>query len=223
MKRNLFLYIGLPILSAVCLALGAWLLAVQKQAGELVLGILLLVFAVFVLLILTKIVIQDNLNIKCGKLCEEKKYAEEKALIEKKMGSPFFFLVRTVALMRYVRVSMALDDLPTAKRYIDRLRHGGGAGWKYMTAFFFILIKLDEGDVATARTEYEEFRTQCAHAEIYREQIEVLTAVFRRLFGADNAQPLPKAVVDSPFPVVSRVLGRAYEARSAARAEEWGE
>ncbi len=223
MKRNLFVYIGLPILSAIFLAFGIVLLVLGGKPQEIVGGVFLLVLAVFALLLFTKIVIQDNLNIKCGKLCEERRYDEEKALIEKKMKSPFFFLVRTVALMRYVRVSMALDDLPTAKRYIDRLRHGGGAGWKYMTAYFFILIKLDEGDIATARTEYEEFRTQCAHAEIYREQIEVLGAIFRRLFGAGGTEPLPKAAVESPFPVVSRVLGRVYEARSAAHAEEWGE
>ncbi len=174
-------------------------------------------------LALCLVIAQDNLNIKCGKLCENKQYAEEKALIEKKMKSPFFFLIRMVALTRYIRVNMALDDLPTAKRYIDSLRHGGGAGWKYKTAFFYILIKLDEGDVATARTEYEEFRTQCAHAEIYREEIEVLTAIFHRLFKTTNSEPLPAAAVGSPFPVVNRVLGRVYEERAAEQTAEWGE
>lgn len=221
MKRNLFVYIGLPICAAIFLVFGVWILAVRSEAGGIVGGVFLLVLAVFAMLRFIQIVMRDNLDVKCGTLCENRQYAEEKALIEKKMRSPFFFLIRTVALMRYVRVSMALDDLPTAKRYIDRLRHGGGAGWKYMTAYFFILIKLDEGDVAAARTEYEEFRTQCAHSEIYQAQIEVLTAVFQRLFNTNNTQPLPKAAVESPFPVVSRVLGRIYEARAANGTEEW--
>ncbi len=221
MKRNLFVYISLPICAAIFLAFGIWVLAVRNETGYIVCGAFLLAFAVFVLLVFAKIVLQDNLNIKCGKLCGEKRYDEERALIEKKMKSPFFFLVRIVALMRYIRASMALDDLPTAKRYIDLLRHNGGAGWKYMTAYFYILIKLDEGDVTTARTEYEEFRTQCAHAEIYKEQIEVLTAIFHRIFGTSNNEPLPQAAVNSPFPVIGRILGKVYEKRVSASETEW--
>ena len=154
MKRNLFVYIGLPILAAVFLAFGIVVLVLDSEPGEIVGGAVLLAAAVFALLLLVKAVMQDNLNIKCGKLCAEKRYDEERALIEKKMKSPFFFLVRIVAIVRYIRASMALDDLPAAKRYIDLLRHNGGKGWKYMTAYFYILIKLDEGDIATARTEY---------------------------------------------------------------------
>ncbi len=221
MKRNLFAYIGLSVCAAVFLAFGIWVLAVRNESAYIVCGIFLLIFAVSAACLLAKLVIQDNLNLKCGKLCEEKRYEEERALIEKKMKSPFFFLIRMVALTRYIRASMALDDLPTAKRYIDSLRHGGGAGWKYMTAYYYILIKLDEGDVQTARTEYEEFRTQCAHAEIYKEQIEVLTAVFQRVFGTNNDEPLPKAAVESPFPVLGRVLGRIYEKRAAEGNGQW--
>ncbi len=221
MKRNLFVYISLPICAAIFLAFGIFVLAVRNETGYIVCGAFLLAFAVFVLLVFAKTVMQDNLNIKCGKLCEEKRYEEERALIEKKMKSPFFFLVRVVALLRYVRVNTALDDLPTAKRYIDRLRHNGGKGWKYMTAYIYILIKLDEGDVASARTEFEEFRTDCAHAEIYREQIEVLTAIFHRIFSTNNSEPLPPAAVNSPFPVVGRILGKVYEERAAASGVEW--
>ncbi len=221
MKRNLFVYIGLPVCAAIFLGFGSWLLAIQREPGYIFSGSLLLALALLSLLVLAKIVMQDNLNIRCGKLCAEKRYDEERALIERKMNSPFFFLVRIVAIRRYVRASMALDDLPTAKRYIDVLRHGGGAGWKYMTAYCYILIKLDEGDLKTARTEFEEFRTQCAHAEIYREQIEVLTAIFHRIFATNNNEPLPQAAANSPFPVVGRILGRAYEARFAARGDEW--
>ncbi len=223
MKRNLFVYIGLPICAAIFLAFGIVVLFLGGKPQGIVAAVFLFVLAVFLLLFFAKVVIQDNLNIKCGKLCGEKRYDEEKTLIERKMKSPFFFLIRTVALTRYVRVNMALDDIATAKRYIDRLRHGGGDGWKYMTAFFFILIKLDEGDLQTAAGEYESFRTQCAHAEIYREQIEILTAVFHRILKTDNAEPLPASVVDAPFPVISRVLGRVYEERAAKSHAEWGE
>ncbi len=220
MKRNLFVYIGLSAAAALLIA-GTVLGFLSDEYYYLgIIGAVVLIADVFAL---ATVITQDNLNIKCGKLCDEKRYAEEKALIEKKMRSPLFFLVRTVALMRYVRVNMALDDLPTAKRYIDALRHGGGAGWKYMTAYFYILIKLDEGEIVTARTEYEEFRTQCAHAEIYREQIEVLRAIFHRLFKTNNTEPLPAAAVNSPFPIVNRVLGRTYEERAAELAAVWGE
>ena len=219
MKRNLFVYVSLPIVSAFFLAFGVWMLAIQNTTGDIVIGAFLLAFSVFVALVLMKIVMQDNLNIRCGTLCAEKKYDEERALIERKMKSPFFFLVRIVAIKRYIRASMALDDLPTAKRYIDVLRHGGGAGWKYMTAYCYILIKLDEGDFKTARTEFEEFRAQCAHAEIYRDQIETLAAIFHRVYGTNNAEPLPKSAVDSPFPVIGRILGKIYEERFAGT--EW--
>ena len=110
---------------------------------------------------------------------------------------------------------MALDDLETASRYVESLRHGGGAGWKYKTAYSHILIKLDAGDIETARTEYEEFRTQCAHAEIYREQIAILKAIFQRLLTVRNTEPLPAAAVESPYPVISRILGKHYEAQFA--------
>ncbi len=219
-KRNLFFYIGFSVAAAL-LIVGTVLAFLSDEYYYL--GIIGAVALAADVIALATVITRDNLNIKCGKLCDEKRYNEEKALIEQKMKSPFFFLVRTVALLRYVRVNMALDDLPTAKRYIDTLRHGGGLGWKYMTAYSYILIKLDEGDIVTARTEYEEFRTQCAHAEIYREQIEVLRAIFHRLFKTNNTEPLPAAAMNSPFPIVSRVLGRTYEERAAEYAAAWSE
>ena len=222
MKRHISLYWGFSVSAALCFAGAiAGFCAYAMGVNVLYVGVIGIVFGVVSLLALGTVIGQDNLNLHCGRLCEEKKYEEERALIERKMKSPFFFLYRTVALKRYIRVNMALDDLPTAKRAIDILRHGGGAGWKYMTAFFFILIKLDEGDRETARTEYEEFRTQCAHAEIYKEQIEILTAVFRRIFGTNNNEPLPASVVGAPFPVIGRVLGRVYEERAAENANVW--
>ncbi len=216
MKRQVGLYVGFSLSAALCAA-GA---VASFVYGVIYMGVIASVVAAVAVLWLATAIAQDNFNLRCGKLCEEKKYEEERALIEKKMKSPFFFLIRIVALTRYIRVSMALDDLPTAKRYIDSLRHGGGEGWKYKTAFFFILIKLDEGDFETARFEYEDFRRACANAEIYKEELEILSAIYRRLLKTDT-EPLPAAAVDSPFPVLGRVLGRIYEARAAQSGEEW--
>ena len=162
-----------------------------------------------------------NFDRTCNQLFEERKFAQERAYIEKKMRSPFYFLVRMSAMEHYVRVCMALDDLPTAMRYIDSLRHGGGKGWKYKTAYSYILIKLDEGDMDTARREYDEFRGDCAHAQIYQTQLEILTAIFSRLFTARSNAPLPMAAVESSFPVVSRILGRHYEEQIAQSGAEW--
>ena len=211
MKRRTVLYvIGISSVAVfVAVSIVGFVLDVLTAS---VLGPILAVISLFGV---STVIAQDNLNLKCIKLCEEKKYAEERAVIEKHMKSPLFFLVRMVALQRYVRASMALDDLSTAKKYIEILRNGGGMGWKYKTAYCYILIKLDEGEFETARSEFEEFRRDCAHAEIYKTQLEILTAIFSRLFTARDTSPLPA------FPVVSRILGRHYEAEVAARGEEW--
>lgn len=160
-------------------------------------------------------------NRNCNLLFSERRFAEEREYIEKKMRSPIYFLVRTTAMEHYIRVCMALDDLPTATRYIDRLRHGGGKVWKYRTAYAYILIKLDEGDMPAARSEFEEFRRDCAHAEIYKTQLEILTAIFSRLLTARENAPLPVAAVESNYPVVSRILGRHHEAQAANYSGDW--
>ena len=221
MKRNLFVYISLPICAAIFLAFGIWVNAMRSETGYIVCGGLLRAFALFVLLLLAKIALQDSLNLKCGTLFAEKRYAEERAYLEKVRKGPLSFLTRIVAMSHYVCACMALDDLPNAARIIDRLRHGGGAGWKYRTAYCYILIQLDGGALEIARTEYEEFRTQCAQAEIYRGQIEVLTAIFHRIFGTNNNEPLPEAAVNSAYPVVGRILGRVHEERAAERQGSW--
>lgn len=208
-----------------CLAVliaGMILLAVlgfcYHQSGMGAVGI---VFACLLVLVLLTTVARDRLNRTCTRLFQAKKFAEERALLEKVRRGPFSFLTRIVAMSHYVTACMALDDLPSAERIIARLRHGGGASWKYNTAYCFILIKLDGGDIKTARTEYEEFRTRCAHAEIYQKQIEVLSAIFKRLLSVRDQAPLPAAAVNSNYPVVGRILGRAQEARIAESLEQW--
>lgn len=189
--------------------------------GQIAGGIGLDILAVCCLLALLAMILREKLDRKCAELFEEKKYAEARAYLEKVRKGPLSFLTRVRAMSNYVCVCMALDDLPNAARIIDRLRHGGGKGWKYMTAYCYILIRLDGGDVETARAEYEEFRTQCANAEIYKDQIEVLTAIFRRLMGTSDNEPLPQTAVNSRYPVVGRILGKIYEERAAKSGREW--
>ena len=215
MKRQAAFYVLIActlVVAAVMTALGfVWDLLILQILGICGIVVALLCLAVFGA--------KDSVETPCNKLFAERDYDAARMLLEKKMKSPFYFLMRIPVMKNYIRVCMALDDLGNAARYIDRLRHGGGKGWKYMTAYCFILIKLDEGDIRTARHEFEDFRKDCAHAEIYKTQIEILTAIFSRLFSARNIKPLPESAVESRFPVVSRILGRHYEAQS--QKEEW--
>lgn len=207
MKRNIVLYI-LPSLCILFFVAVAVIGFVYHRIAAGVLALLLVLIAAIALLC---VILQDNLNIECDRKFRAREFEDLRKRLEAKMRSPFFFLVRVIALHYYVCVCMALDDLPTAARYIDRLRHGTGAGWRYKTAYCYILIKLDAGDEKTAKTEFEEFRRWCMHAEVYRVQLEVLQAIFERLLTAKKTSPLPEAAVNSYYPVVGRILGRTYE------------
>ncbi len=166
------------------------------------------------------VIVQNQIDRKCMSLFLSKNYEEEKNMLERKMKSPFFFLYRVVALQHYACTCAALDDLATTRRYLDKLRRGGGKGWKYRTAYLYILIFLDEGNVQAARNEYEDFRRDCARAEVYQKQLEVLKAIFQRLVRSRNVAPLPESAIESAYPVVARILGRQYE---ASFPEEWKE
>ncbi len=222
-KRNvIFFYVAFAFALAVSAALiGLGIYGFVK--GDIASGSVLFIFAAGFLLALGAMFAREYLNDKCTELFCQKKFDEERAYLERVRKSPFSFVTHTVAMVHYVTVCMALDDLSAASPVIARLRHGGGAGWKYKTAYFYILIKLDEGDLETAHTEFEEFRRECAQAKIYHDQIEVLTAIFHRLYRTENNEPLPASAVNSNYPVVSRILGKHYEARAAASGEEWGE
>lgn len=215
MKRNIYVYLIQLVSIGLFVGLSVYFFVVgQEYAGGL-----LCAGAVLILLSMIAYAVQETLNLTCDALFREKKFDEERALIERKMKSPIYFLMRIPAMMHYVCVTMALDDLDTAERYIARLRHGGGRGWLYKTAYCNCLIKLDRGDISAAKKEFEEFRRDCAQAVVYREQIEVLTAIFSRLLTVRNAVPLPEAAVKSSYPVVSRILGRHYEEEIANRPE----
>ena len=84
------------------------------------------------------------------------------------------------------------------------------------------MIRLDEGDVEGARTEYEEFRTRNKNVPVYQEEIQALNAVFARLFSRRD-EPLPAPVVECPYPVMKRILGKHFEYRAAESLQDWGE
>lgn len=217
--RNLIVYSILAALAAGCIAVAV----IGFVLGEIPMGAIGVGFTCLLILAAAITYARGWVNARCDALYTAREYAAERAYIEKKMRGPLFSFVRIIALQHYIAVCLALDDLPTAKRYIERLRHGGGEGWKYRTAYGYILILLDEGNIEAARTEYEEFRTRCAQAEIYREQIEVLRAIFHRLLKTANTEPLPEAAVNSRYPVVGRILGRIIEARAAESGAQWEE
>ena len=132
-------------------------------------------------------------------------YAAALMVLEKAERNHLLYpMVRIMACQLHVKVALALDDVDAVNRYIARLRHEGGNGWKYRTAYAVILLNLDWGDISAAHVEYEDFRAACAHAQIYHDQIEVLDAVFSHIEG--KPVELPKDAKQSPYPVVYRVV-----------------
>lgn len=116
----------------------------------------------------------------------------------------FYPLARIVACQLYIRVALVQDDTVTAEHYVSRLRHGGGAGWKYRTAYVVVLMNLDWEEVGVARHEFEEFRSACAHSQIYRSRIQILETIFDHIDG--KAGELPDEAKTSPYPLVHRVI-----------------
>ena len=168
-------------------------------------------------------IVQDNFYQKSERLFAARKYEEEKALIEKVRNNQLLFpFVRERYYMIAIRNALARDDLALVKSYIDRLRHGEEHGQKYRTAYAYTLLLLDDGDVNAARAEYEDFRTHNEHYAIYKLQLEVLKSLFARLDGKHDV-PLPEAAVNTPYPIIKRILGRNIEERMAQSHEDWGE
>ena len=215
MKRNIILY---SLLSLVAVLLAGVAVFGFVKGSTVTGGIFSAITGIWILYIFVTAA-RDALFDTCVKLFEEKRFAEERRLLEKKMRSPFYFLLRVTVIQHYISVCAALDDLATSKRYIDSIRNGGGNGWKYRTAYLYILIMLDEGNIQVARTEYNEFRKDCQYAEVYKGQLEVLQAIFAQVFTLRNSTPLPAAAVGSSFPVVNRILGKQYEAQD--NSEDW--
>lgn len=221
MEKRSFQHVTVVVLLSLCIALFAACAVYGGIKANVGAVVIMCVMAIFSLLCLLGIIRQGRLCAQIEKLLPERRFREAKDVLDRAMKNYLLFPFMRISLYSYYIVTAAaLDDLPLAEKYIDRLRHGGGPGWKYKTAYLYILIKLDEGDVKTAQAEYADFRHNNEKAEIYRQQIEVLDAVFSRLFSRSD-EPLPEAAVNSFFPVLHRILGKHFERQAATSAEDW--
>ena len=183
-------------------------------ARQTVVGAVLTVAAVFALLFFTAMLLQDAFVDRCNALFAAGKYEEERALLDRAHAHHLLFPLMRAAYYPLALVNAAArDDMAAAEHYIDHLRHGTDAGARYQTAYLHILALLDRGERESAQAEYEDFRTNNGHAHVYKEQLEILHAVFARLSGS-YGEPLPESVSSSRFPVVARILGRHFEARA---------
>ena len=215
--RRIWAYVLTGIVAAL-LAAGSALAFVYERYE---LGAIMAALFVVAILCLAAEIVQDNFYQKCESLFSERKFEEEYALLEKIKSKHLLFpFMREHYYLIAARNALARDELALAKAYIDRLRHGDDRSLKYKTAYATVLILLDEGNVNAARAEFEDFRIHNEHYAIYKTQLEVLESLIARLFSKHDL-PLPAAAVDSPYPVVKRILGRHFE--EASTREEWGE
>lgn len=218
MKRRIWAYILTGFGAALAIA-GA---AVAFCYRQYVVGAILSALTIVAVFCFAGEIVQDNFAKKCELLFSAREFDEERELLEKVRRNFLLFpFVRERYYLNAIRNAVARDDLTFARSHIDRLRHGGDRSLKYKTAFATVLILLDEGKVNEARAEYEDFRIHNEHYSLYKTQLEVLNALFARLFTKSDA-PLPDAAVNSSFPVVKRILGRHFEER-ANLDNEWKE
>ena len=217
--RRIWAYV-LTGIAAALLAAGC---AVSFVYAQYAIGATLAALFVVAVLCLVAEIVQDNYYQKCESLFSERKFEEEYALLEKiKSNHLLFPFMREHYYLIAVRNALARDELALAKAYIARLRHGDDRSLKYKTSYATVLILLDEGSVNPASSEFEHFRIHNEHYVIYKTQLEVLESLIARLFSKHDL-PLPAAAVDSPYPVVKRILGRHFEEASAMYSEDWGE
>ena len=225
-KRKVWAYVLTGIAAAIAIA-GTAVAFIYAPYGA---GAAAAAVSVILILCLAGEIVQDNFYMQSEELFSARKYEEEKALLEKVKGNHLLFpFVRERYYLIAIRNALARDDLALAKSYIARLRHNGDhlrhiedSGMKYKTAYAYILILLDEGNTKEARAEYEDFRIHNEHYAIYQSRLEVLGALFARLFTKHDA-PLPEAAVESPYPVLKRILGRHLEENIESSSEDWGE
>lgn len=155
------------------------------------------------------------------KYLKERRFEEAAHYAKEISESKLFYpVMRFTGFCVTLIISMVNDNLLEAEKYVGKIRQGGGAGWKYRTAYYYTLILLDKGDIPAARAEYEDFRIHNQGVELYKEQLEVLDALFKRLFTRSDT-PLPASVSNSSFPVVHRILGKHFEKQAAANLTDW--
>ncbi len=200
-------------LTVVCVLTGA--LAAAFAAGAFLgfwysiyyAGVICACMALVALWTLVGSILREKLFLDFEKRFENREYAGAKEVLDKASHNYFFYpIYRVIAHQLYIKAYLALDDTATAARHVECLRHMGGVGWKYRTAFFVSIVNLDWNDIAAARTEYAAFAHDCASSQIYREQLEILNAVFAHINGEDT--PVPEAAKESPYPVVHRVIDK---------------
>lgn len=219
MKRRVWAYVITALGATVAVAGSAVAFCYRQYA----VGAILAALTVVAVFCFAGEIVQDNFTQKCEKLFSERRFEEEKELLEKVRNNFFIYpFVRERYFLNAIRNAVARDDLAFARTCIDRLRHGGDRSLKYKTAYETVLILLDGGEVNEARAEYEDFRIHNEHYALYKEQIEILNALFARLF-TKNDTPLPDAAVQSCYPVVKRILGRHFEKNAADMSVDWGE
>ena len=202
MKRNLTI---VCVLNGICVAVFVAVGVLGFVYGVLTAGILGAFMTLIALWVLAGNIYREWLYDKVEHRFAVRDYAGARAYLDRAEHNHLLYpIVRIIACQLSLKVALAIDDIPTAARCVNRLRHNGGDGWKYRTAYPIILMNLDWDDVEAARAEYEAFRRACAHSSIYRTRLETLDAVFSHLDG--NAAPLPDEVKNSPYPIVHRVV-----------------
>ena len=204
MRRNLIAVCALVGVSAAAFLAVTVLGIVWKNAVMIAVGAAMTLFALWVT---AGSVYRERIYETFEKKFGARDYAGALETLDKAAANHFFFpMYRTVAYQLYIRGELAVDNLAEAAKYVDLLRHSGGDGWKYRTAFYVVLFNLDWGEYALAREEFDAFEKACAHSSLYKEQLETLRALLGRINGGD--EPLPESVKKSPYPVVGRIVER---------------
>lgn len=204
MKRNL---IVVSVAVGICLAAFLALMVTGIVWGNLVMTIVGAVTALVALWVMAGSIYRERAYERFEKRFAARDYAGALEVLDRASGNHFFFpMFRTIAYQLYIRGELAVDNVAEAAKYADLLRHNGGDGWRYRTSFYVVLFNLDWGDFAAAHEEYEAFEKACAQSPLYREQLEILRALFARVNG--SAEAVPESVKQSPYPVIHRFLER---------------
>ncbi len=204
MKRNLTV---VCVLTGLCVALFAAVSVLGFVYSVLPVGIVGVFLTLVAVWVLIGSVYRERLYERVDSRFRARDYAAARAMLDRALRNHFTFpIARIIVWQLYLKVALAQDDVPAAERCASRLRHNGGDGWKYRTAYFYVLLYLDWGELSAATAEYEQFRNACASSAIYRTRIEVLDALFARINGRESV--LPDAAKDSCYPIVHRVVDR---------------
>ena len=174
--------------------------------------VLIAVGAVMVLVslwVLTGFLFRERLYEGFEKKFRARDFAGALTLVDRAESNHFLFpLLRILVYECYVKGELAVDNVSQSAKYVQLLRHNGGKGWKYRTAFYTVLFNLDWGDVAAAQEEFAEFEAACSHSPKHREELEILRALLLHVMKVDV--PYPDSVKNSPYPVVKRIVERDY-------------